>query len=155
MDCGRFLRSDGYTAAKERLDYARVLLATPALTVIKKEEHLLVDGCLVEIKIIEEWGYDLGDDACLLENDTGSRRCRPREVAKRSRTTRSRASAEHSTSSSSIINDWQHWVAIQGHDHAVEDDVREVENFIGATFKGENANMFNVGVLVGGVGGSN
>jgi hypothetical protein len=35
-------------------------------------------------------------------------------------------------------------VAVQGHDHAVEDDVREVGNFIGATFKGNNANMFGV-----------
>jgi hypothetical protein len=33
---------------------------------------------------------------------------------------------------------------MQGHDHAVEDDVKEVGNFIGATFKGENVNMFNV-----------
>jgi hypothetical protein len=33
---------------------------------------------------------------------------------------------------------------MQGHDHAVEDDVREVGNFIGATFKGNNANMFGV-----------
>jgi hypothetical protein len=73
MDYGRFLRSDGYTAAKERLDYARELLATPELAVIKKEEHLLVDGCLVEIQIIEEWGYDLGDDACLLKDDSVSK----------------------------------------------------------------------------------
>jgi hypothetical protein len=339
MDCGRFLRSDGYTTAKERLDFARVLIATPALAVIKKEEHLLVDGCLVEIQIIEEWGYELGDDACLLEDDTGStaslaaaddcrcdpeasnqvdmlvdqiaqrvaeasqsqgedrsipqkevgrlgdqgqilepviaspdtsdaslaraekeatpqvldgprkkgeasrlsevlksaspsvtckrtsscppasrsglsgpwslewlndkrrpkpgsgageehsretvkgvsktkvggllrhslfslkriarlpaddrrkvmqilqknaRRRRPRRVARRSRASGSRASAEDGTSSSSINNDWQHWVAMQGHDHAVEDDVREVGNFIGATFQGENANMFSV-----------
>jgi hypothetical protein len=69
MDCGRFLRSDNHTAAKERLDFARVLIATPAMAVIKKEEHLMVDGCLVGIQIIEEWGYELGDDACLLEDD--------------------------------------------------------------------------------------
>jgi hypothetical protein len=367
MDCGRFLRADSYTAAKERLDYARVLIATPALAVIKKEEHLLVDGCLVEIQIIEEWGYDLGDDACLLKDDSVSkaslvaddncridpeasnhvdmmvdhiaqgvvdasqtqsddtqsvkildrslskkavgrpgdqglfntilepivvspdssdtslarevanevpsqrlvspvfdghrkvveasrlselspkavksasspvkckrttscppasrsglsgpwslewlsdhnlgdagvifsatkrpkpgsgageehfkkavkgipkmkvgglfnlkmiarlpandrrqvmqilqknaRRRRPRGVARRSRATGSRASAEDGTSSSSVNNDWKHWVAMQGHDHAVEDDVKEVGNFIGATFKGENANMFSV-----------
>jgi hypothetical protein len=54
MDCGRFLRSDNYTAEKERLDFARVLIATSAMAVIKKEEHLLVDGCLVDIQIIEE-----------------------------------------------------------------------------------------------------
>jgi hypothetical protein len=39
------------------------------MAVIKKEEHLMVDGCLVGIQIIEEWGYELGDDACLLEDD--------------------------------------------------------------------------------------
>jgi hypothetical protein len=33
---------------------------------------------------------------------------------------------------------------MQGHDHTVEDDVVEVGNFVGATFKGETANMFSV-----------
>jgi hypothetical protein len=73
LNCGSFLRPDSYTAAKERLDYARVLIATSARAVVKKVEHLLVDGALVEVQIIEEWGYDLGDDACLLEDDTVSK----------------------------------------------------------------------------------
>ncbi|KAK2363462.1 hypothetical protein QL285_088445 [Trifolium repens] len=72
MDCGRFLRSDSYTAAKDRLDYARVLISTTAMTVIKKVENLMVDGSLVVVQIVEEWGYELGDDACLLEDDTVS-----------------------------------------------------------------------------------
>jgi hypothetical protein len=72
MDCGSYLRSDGYTAAKDRLDYARVLIATTAMAVIKKVENLLVDGSLVVVQIVEEWGYELGDDACLLEDDTVS-----------------------------------------------------------------------------------
>jgi hypothetical protein len=88
MDCGRFLRSDNYTAVKERLDFARELIATSAMAVIKKEEHLMVDGFLVDIQIIEEWGYELGDDACLLEDDLESKalhvaeddcRCDPEE----------------------------------------------------------------------------
>jgi hypothetical protein len=33
---------------------------------------------------------------------------------------------------------------MQGHDHAVEDDVTEVGNFVGATFPGDKANMFSV-----------
>jgi hypothetical protein len=70
MDCGRFLRSDSYTKAKDRLDYARVLIATTEMAVIKKVENLLVDGTLVVVQIVEEWGYELGDDACLLEDDT-------------------------------------------------------------------------------------
>jgi hypothetical protein len=73
MDCGRFLRADSYTDAKERLDFARVLIATSARAVVKQVEHLLVDGSLVEVQIIEEWGYELGDDACLLEDDTVSK----------------------------------------------------------------------------------
>jgi hypothetical protein len=73
MDCGRFLRPNSYTAAKDRLDFARVLIATQELAVIKKVEQLLVDGSLVEVQIIEEWGFDLGDDACLLQDDVGSK----------------------------------------------------------------------------------
>jgi hypothetical protein len=73
FDYGRFLHPDSLTAAKEKLDYPRVLRATPALEVIKRVETLLVDGTLVGIQIIEEWGYDLGDDACLFERDTVSR----------------------------------------------------------------------------------
>jgi hypothetical protein len=33
---------------------------------------------------------------------------------------------------------------MQGHDHAVEDDVMEVGNFVGTTFKGDKSNMFSV-----------
>jgi hypothetical protein len=33
---------------------------------------------------------------------------------------------------------------MQCHENAVEDDVMEVGNFIGATFKGDKANMFSV-----------
>jgi hypothetical protein len=36
-------------------------------------EQILVDGSLVEVQIIEEWGFDLGDDACLLEDDATSK----------------------------------------------------------------------------------
>jgi hypothetical protein len=32
---------------------------------------------------------------------------------------------------------------MQGRDQAVEDDVLEVGDFVGATFKGDNANMFS------------
>ncbi|KAK2362426.1 hypothetical protein QL285_087490 [Trifolium repens] len=73
MDCGRFLRSGSYTTAKDRLDFARVLIATQELAVIKRVEQLLVDGSLVEVQIIEEWGFDLGDDACLIEDEVESK----------------------------------------------------------------------------------
>jgi hypothetical protein len=73
-----------------------------------------------------------------------ARKRRPRGAASRSRATGSRASAEDGLSSSSVNNDWKHWVAMKVHDHAVEDDVREVGSFVGATFKGDTANMFSV-----------
>jgi hypothetical protein len=73
-----------------------------------------------------------------------ARRRKPKGVASRSRVSGSRASAEDGHSSSSVNNDWKHWVVMQGHDHAVEDDVMEVGNFVGATFKGDTTNMFSV-----------
>jgi hypothetical protein len=38
------------------------------LEVVKCVERLMVDD-LVEVQVIEEWGYDMGDDACLLVDD--------------------------------------------------------------------------------------
>ncbi|GAU38950.1 hypothetical protein TSUD_363890 [Trifolium subterraneum] len=43
-------------------------IATPTLEVVKREERLLVDGELIEIRIFEEWGLALGEDACLFED---------------------------------------------------------------------------------------
>jgi hypothetical protein len=31
-----------------------------------------VDGVQVEIKIVEEWGYAMGEDTCLFEEENGS-----------------------------------------------------------------------------------
>jgi hypothetical protein len=69
FDCGRFLRADNYIVEKDRLDFARVLIATSSLAVVKRVERLLVDGAIVDVHVIEEWGYDLGDDAFLLVDD--------------------------------------------------------------------------------------
>jgi hypothetical protein len=54
FDCGRFLRADTCSVDKDRLDFARVLLATPDLGIINKVERVLVDGAPVEVKIVEE-----------------------------------------------------------------------------------------------------
>jgi hypothetical protein len=62
FDCGRFLRADSYTAKRDRLDFARVLIATESLDVVKREEKLVMDDSVVE-------GYALGDDACILLED--------------------------------------------------------------------------------------
>jgi hypothetical protein len=54
FDCGRFLRADIYTVEKDRLDFARVLIATSSLEVVKRVERLLVDDVLVDVQVIEE-----------------------------------------------------------------------------------------------------
>ncbi|PNX95462.1 putative sulfate transporter, partial [Trifolium pratense] len=72
FDCGRFLRTDCWSAEKDRLDYARVLIATPNLGIIKRVETVLVDGCQVEVKIVEEWGFDMAEDSCLVVEESGS-----------------------------------------------------------------------------------
>ncbi|MCI04034.1 sulfate transporter, partial [Trifolium medium] len=72
FDCGRFLRADSCSVDKDRLDFARVLIATPDLDIVKKVERVLVDGVLVEVKIVEEWGYAMGEDTCLFEEENGS-----------------------------------------------------------------------------------
>ncbi|GAU19085.1 hypothetical protein TSUD_79070 [Trifolium subterraneum] len=70
--CGRFLRADSVSTDRDRLDFARVLIATPDLEIINRVENLLVDGFLTEIKIVEEWGYALGEDTCLFEEESES-----------------------------------------------------------------------------------
>jgi len=64
---------DNCTLSKERFDYARVLLATSSLEVLNLTDKILVDGVLVELKIIEEWGFSIGEDACLVEDDVDSK----------------------------------------------------------------------------------
>ncbi|GAU50005.1 hypothetical protein TSUD_287110 [Trifolium subterraneum] len=54
LDSGRYLRTDSCTMEKVRLDYARILIATSALDIVKGVEKLLIDGELLEVKIIEE-----------------------------------------------------------------------------------------------------
>ncbi|GAU34396.1 hypothetical protein TSUD_217360 [Trifolium subterraneum] len=67
---GAFLRSDSCTIGKDRLDHARILIDTSALEVVKRAEKLLVDGVMVEIQSIEEWGYGLREDACLFYDES-------------------------------------------------------------------------------------
>jgi hypothetical protein len=72
LDCGRFLRSDSCSVERDRFDYARILIATSNLEIINSSESVLVDGVMVTIKIVEEWGFNIGDDACLYEEGEGS-----------------------------------------------------------------------------------
>jgi len=59
LDCGRYLRADNCSLNRERFDYARVLISTASLDAINITDQILVDGMLVEVKIIEEWGFNL------------------------------------------------------------------------------------------------
>lgn len=70
MDVGRFLRVDNCTADKERLDYARILVATPSLNIINDDIEILVDDMVLTVKIVEEWGLSIGEDVCLFEEES-------------------------------------------------------------------------------------
>lgn len=75
--CGIFLRVDNCTLSKERFDYAPVLLATTSLEVLNFTNKIVIGGALVELKIIEEWGFSIGEDAFLLEDDIVSKESVP------------------------------------------------------------------------------
>jgi len=63
---------DNGNISKETFDYARVLIATSSLEMINVSHKILINGVLVELKIIEEWGFSIGEDACLLEDDVAA-----------------------------------------------------------------------------------
>ena len=67
LDCGRYLRADSCSVDRERFDYAGVLIATSSFEIVQRHEFILVDGEMVEVKIVEEWGFNIREDACLFE----------------------------------------------------------------------------------------
>lgn len=69
MECGSFLHTDDMSLDKGRFDYASVLISTPSLSIVSRVEGLSIDGQMVDIKIIEEWGLNIGEDACLFEDE--------------------------------------------------------------------------------------
>jgi hypothetical protein len=73
LDCGNFLCADSFTIDKVKLDYAIVLIATSAMEVIKGEAERQIDDVLVKIKVMEDWGYTLGEDSCLLKDRRASK----------------------------------------------------------------------------------
>jgi len=60
---------DEFTLDKVRFNYACVLISTSSLDIIKIGAKVLVDGELFDFDIIEEWGFALGEDACLDEEE--------------------------------------------------------------------------------------
>lgn len=69
MDCGTFLRSDDMKLDRGRLDFARVLISISSFEIVSRVDKLSIDGQLVEIKITNEWGFNIGEDVCLFEDD--------------------------------------------------------------------------------------
>ena len=67
------MREDKNTLDKERFDYALVLLATSSLEVVNVFDKFLVEDVMVEVNIIKEWGFSLGEDVCLFEEDYASK----------------------------------------------------------------------------------
>jgi hypothetical protein len=43
-----------------------------SLEIISLVENFLVEGVLVDVKIVEEWGFNIGEDACLFEEENGN-----------------------------------------------------------------------------------
>ncbi|PNX60631.1 hypothetical protein L195_g052029 [Trifolium pratense] len=68
----QFFKLYSDSVEKGRLDFARVLIATTDLDIIKRSESVLVNGTPVVIKIVEECGYTMGEDACLFEEESES-----------------------------------------------------------------------------------
>jgi len=73
MDVGRFVRTDDITVDKTRLDFACILISTPQIEILNMSSDFITDGSLYSIKMVEEWGCNLGEDAFLTETDTESR----------------------------------------------------------------------------------
>jgi len=69
LDCGRLLTVDDCTLDRDRLDYARVLVSSSSLEIINKEACVMIDGVLFDILLREEWDTNLGEDACLFDDE--------------------------------------------------------------------------------------
>lgn len=73
LDTGRFIRSDECTVDKARLDFARVLISTPHIEIANTTAAFLIDNCNYTVKLVEEWGCNLGEDAFMTEEVIDSR----------------------------------------------------------------------------------
>ena len=69
LECGRLLSVDDCTLDRDRMDYARVLVSSSSLEIINKEACVMIDGVLFDILLREEWDTNLGEDACLFDDE--------------------------------------------------------------------------------------
>ena len=72
MGIGRFIQADECTVDKARLDFARLLVSTPNIEIVNKSLEFFIDGTKFDIKLVEEWGCLLGEDALLTEVESES-----------------------------------------------------------------------------------
>jgi len=66
---GKFIHVDEGTTTKARFDFARILVSTPQIEFIKQSTEFFIDGRKFCVNVLEEWGYNLGEDAFLTEVD--------------------------------------------------------------------------------------
>lgn len=59
--------------SRKHFDFARVLIVMSSLDVVNMVDKILVYSVLIEIKIIDEWRFNLGEDDCMFEEDDGSK----------------------------------------------------------------------------------
>ncbi|KEH19396.1 DUF4283 domain protein [Medicago truncatula] len=64
---GRFIHLDECTADRARLDYARILILMPQIEIVNSTPEFLIDDRKHFIKLVEEWGCCLGEDAFMTE----------------------------------------------------------------------------------------
>jgi len=64
---GRFVQADECTMDRGIIDFARILISTTSLEVMNNTTVLMVDGWKYTIKLVEEWGCNLGEDTFLTE----------------------------------------------------------------------------------------
>ncbi|GAU41532.1 hypothetical protein TSUD_140630 [Trifolium subterraneum] len=64
---GRLLKIEESTVNRERMDFASILIATSSVKEINVTIKVLIDNVMTDIHIIEDVGFGLASDACLLE----------------------------------------------------------------------------------------
>jgi len=67
---GRFIHAKECTVDKARLDYARILVSTSHLEILNMTYECVIDGRKYVIKLVEEWGCHLGEDALMTVVDS-------------------------------------------------------------------------------------
>jgi len=69
---GRFLYVDDCIADKAHLDFAHILVVTPEIEIVNKLFVFIIDGRQFAIKLVEEWGCNLGENAFMSEGEADS-----------------------------------------------------------------------------------